>query len=66
MNKRQIRREANYRAGLILESVLNEWDPDDLVARHGQDIVDAISEEIWDIARMLRERGGPVAPAAEK
>lgn len=59
MNKREIRREANFRAGLILEAVLSQgWDPDDLVERYGQDAVDAMADEILDIARMLRNRGG--------
>lgn len=58
MNKREIRREANLRAGAILESILNGWEPDDLIERYGQDTVDAIAEQIGDIARSLIERGG--------
>lgn len=58
MNRREIRREANFRAGLILESVLNDWNPEDLVEKHGQDAVDAIAEQIMDLAQMLRNRGG--------
>lgn len=58
MNKREIRREANFRAGLILEAAMGEWDPDDLVMRYGQDVVDAIANEILDIAQSLRNRGG--------
>lgn len=58
MDKREIRREANFRAGLILESVMGEWEPDDLVRKYGQDVVDAIATEILDIARSLRNRGG--------
>lgn len=59
MDKREIRREANFRAGLILEAALsNGWNPDDLVERYGPDAVDAIAEQITDIARMLRNRGG--------
>lgn len=59
MNKREIRREANFRAGLILDSALSQgWNPDDLVERYGQDVVDAMADEIMDIARSLRNRGG--------
>lgn len=58
MNKREIRQEANFHAGLILESIMNGWEPDDLVAKYGQDTVDAITTEIFSIARMLRNRGG--------
>ncbi|WP_086559896.1 hypothetical protein [Streptomyces africanus] len=58
MNKREIRREANFRAGLILEAAMGEWGPDDLVKRLGQDAVDAITDEILNIAQALRNRGG--------
>ncbi len=58
MNKRDIRREANFWAGLILESLMGDWEPDDLVRKHGQDTVDDIRTEILDIARSLRNRGG--------
>ncbi|MEU2426879.1 hypothetical protein ABZ619_38705 [Streptomyces sp. NPDC007851] len=58
MTKREIRREANFRAGLILESLMNDWEPSDLLKKHGQDTVDAITTEILDIAEKLRNRGG--------
>lgn len=58
MNKRELRREANFHAGVILESIMNGWEPDDLIRKHGQDTVDAISGEILDIARGLILRGG--------
>jgi hypothetical protein len=58
VNKRDIRREANFRAGLILESVMNDWEPGDLVTEYGRETVDALADEILDIARMLRNRGG--------
>lgn len=59
MNKRELRREANFRAGLILEAALsNGWNPDDLVKEHGQDAVYAMADEILDIAKSLRNRGG--------
>lgn len=60
MNKREIRQEANFRAGLILESVLAAgWSADHkVVERYGQDTADAIADQMEDIARMLRNRGG--------
>lgn len=58
MNKRDIRREANFRAGLILETMMGDWDPRDLVEKYGQDTVDAITADIYDIAETLRNRGG--------
>lgn len=60
MNKREIRREANFRAGLIMESVLSAgWSMDpDVVERYGQDVADAIADEMSDIAQSLRNRGG--------
>jgi hypothetical protein len=60
VNKREIRQEANFRAGLILDSVIAAgWSMDpSVVSKYGQDVADAISEEIEDIARTLRNRGG--------
>jgi hypothetical protein len=58
MNKRELRREANFRAGLILESLMNDWEPNDLLTKHGQDVVDTIRGEILNIAETLRNRGG--------
>jgi hypothetical protein len=58
VNKRDIRREANFRAGLILESVMGDWEPDDLVKKHGGDAVEDIRAEILNIAQSLRNRGG--------
>jgi hypothetical protein len=60
VDKREIRREANFRAGLILDSIIAAgWSMDESVVRkYGQATADAISEEIEDIARMLRNRGG--------
>ncbi|MFH8805193.1 hypothetical protein ACH4F6_37585 [Streptomyces sp. NPDC017936] len=60
MNRREARREANFRAGLILESVLAAgWSSDpDVVERYGQDVADVIAEEMESIAQSLRNRGG--------
>lgn len=56
MNKRDIRRTAKFCAGLILQSALaNGWHPDDLVKDHGDAVVDAIAEEISEIAHKLIE-----------
>jgi hypothetical protein len=43
VNKREIRREANFQAGLILESVIGAGWP---------------ADEMSDIAQSLRNRGG--------
>lgn len=58
MNQRQIKREAKFRAGLILESLLNDWTPEDLIEKHGQSTVDRIADEISVIARRLMNQGG--------
>jgi hypothetical protein len=57
VNRQQIKQEARHRAGLILESVMNGWEPADLVERHGQDVVDRIQEEIAALANRLVEGG---------
>lgn len=53
MNRREIKQTARFRAGLILESAMNDWYPDDLIDRVGQATVDEIQEEITAIARKL-------------
>ena len=59
MNKRQLRREANWRAGEILRSILsNGWHPEDLDERYGEDVVVEIAAEINEVALMLCRRGG--------
>jgi hypothetical protein len=42
----------------MLNSVLNGWEPDDLIERFGQDSVDEIAYEVGRIAAELRERVG--------
>lgn len=59
MNQRQIRRIANERAALMIDSSLNYgWEPDDLIAEIGQENVDRVAEEIGDIAKELFRRVG--------
>ncbi len=58
MNQREIKREAKFRAGLMLHGNLNGWEPDDLIARLGQDTVDKIAAEMVDVANRLMEQGG--------
>lgn len=58
MNRREVKRVAKFRAGLILESMINGWSPEDLVDRYGQETVDAVSEEMSVIAERLIEQGG--------
>ncbi|WP_183068980.1 hypothetical protein [Streptomyces sp. gCLA4] len=58
MNQKEIKALAKFRAGLILQSILGDWQPDDLIEQHGQDTVDAVADEIGAIARRLIEQGG--------
>lgn len=53
MTDEEIKREARRQAGLMLVGNLNGWEPDDLVALHGQDAVDRIALEMSSIARRL-------------
>ena len=58
INPDEIRRMAKYQAGLMLMGNLNGWEPDDLVARHGQGTVDAVALEMTAIANRLKKQGG--------
>lgn len=60
LTRRQIRSEANFRAGLILESVIAAgWSSDPAVMRkYGEENADAIADQITAIAEALRNRGG--------
>ena len=58
MNKREVKRMAKFRAGLILESMLGGWSPEDLVDRYGQETADAICAEMYVIAERLTDQGG--------
>lgn len=55
MNQREIRREAKFRAGLILESVVAAgWTMDpEVIEKYGQEDADRIAEEISAIAAKL-------------
>jgi hypothetical protein len=55
VNQREIKREAKFRAGLILESVVAAgWSGDmPIVERYGQDGADLIADEINKIAARL-------------
>lgn len=53
MNRRQIKREAKLRAGLILKTAVKGWSPDNLVNLWGQDDVDKIAAEISALADRL-------------
>lgn len=53
VNKQEIRGLARFRAGIILESVLNDWTPEDLIEEFGQDTADEVANEIGRIARRL-------------
>lgn len=58
MNDEEIKREAKRQAGLMLIGNLNGWEPDDLVAKIGQDVVDLIAGEMSAIANRLLKQGG--------
>lgn len=58
MNKREARRIAKFRAGLILESVLaNGWDPQDLADKYGEDGLEKIRTELTEFAERLSNGG---------
>lgn len=58
MSQRKIKQEAKFRAGLILESVVNAgWSTDaQTVQRYGQAGADAIADEIIAIAARLGQQ----------
>jgi hypothetical protein len=60
-DKEEIRRQASYRASLILQSVMNEpWEPQDLIDKRGEEYVEAVTVEIFRIAgRLMRNSGRP-------
>ncbi len=60
MNQRQITAEAKFRAGLILESVVNAgWATDDsVVSKYGPEDAERISEAVTALAVRLIEQGG--------
>ncbi|MFE0472469.1 hypothetical protein ACFW2V_12730 [Streptomyces sp. NPDC058947] len=55
MDGRQVKREAKFRAGLILESVVQGgWSMDQgVIDTYGQEAADQIADEIETIARRL-------------
>lgn len=58
MNKREARRVAKFRAGLILRSALaQDWDPQDLVDEYGEDGLEMIRDELTDFAERLTNGG---------
>lgn len=60
LRKRQARRIARYRAGLILDSVLAAgWSPADLEKRFGEEGTEMISTQLYDIAQWLTATGDP-------
>jgi hypothetical protein len=60
MDGRQVKREAKFRAGLILESVMQAgWAGDpNVVETYGQEAADRISDEILSLASRLIESSG--------
>lgn len=60
VNQREIRRIANVRAALMIDSCLNYgWEPDDLIEEIGQENFEKVKEEVFTIAEELRDRIGP-------
>lgn len=58
MSPGEIRRLAKRHAGLMLTGNLNGWEPDDLIAQYGQEVVDEIALEMAAIANRLTRQGG--------
>jgi len=62
VNQREIRRIANVRAALMIDSSINYgWEPDDLIDEIGQENFEKVKEEVMDIADELRRRIGPAS-----
>lgn len=58
MNRREARRVAKFRAGIIIEAVLAQgWDPQDLADKYGEDGLEMIRDELTEFAERLT--GGP-------
>jgi hypothetical protein len=50
----EIRKEAAFRASLLLQAVLNEpWEPSDLIEKRGEEYVEKVTGEISRIAARL-------------
>lgn len=61
LTRQELRKLASCRAGLILESIMNGgWEPDDLIDRYGEDVVDELTSEIQKISRRLVRNSGYV------
>ena len=58
MNQRDIKREAKFRAGLILESVMAAGWSEGVVDKYGREAADAIGSEISALATRLIEQSG--------
>lgn len=55
----ETKRVANFRAGLILESVLSGgWWPEDLEKRYGSDGLEKIADAMHTVAEELARKGG--------
>jgi hypothetical protein len=62
VNRREARRIAIHRAGLIIDAALNEgWEPTDLIDRLGQEAVDKITDEMVAISESMIEGRAPRA-----
>lgn len=59
LRRRQARRIARYRIGLIIESMIGDWEPYDLKTRYGRDGVEEIRNEMIDLAKWLCSTGHP-------
>jgi hypothetical protein len=59
LSAEELRRMAKYQAGLILDSNLNHWEPEELMAELSEDDFDYLVTEISAIAtRLIRQGGG--------
>lgn len=71
MDRREARRIAIHRAGLIIDAVLSDgWQPDDLIEREGQEAFEMINDELTKIAESMINGGRvpqpPVTPHASE
>ena len=59
INKRKARQVARYRAGLIIESVLQDYRPDDLIAKYGEEGLKEIVSGLEFLSSWLIDTGHP-------
>lgn len=66
MTKVEAARFARFRAGVILDSVLGSWDPEDLREEIGEDGVERVAEAIHEISDRLQASGRTLTEIKEE